>query len=129
MPKFSHHLFICGNRRSPDHPRGCCDPEGSGWLQAALKAQLAKHGLQLRVRANKAGCLDQCEHGPTVVIYPQEIWYGNVRREDVPRIVEKTVLGGEVLSDLLIPDELRNTESRRTAARDAASPGQSGKQP
>ena len=30
------------------------------------------------VRANKAGCLDQCEHGPTVVVYPEAVWYGHV---------------------------------------------------
>jgi (2Fe-2S) ferredoxin len=129
MPKFSHHLFVCGNRRSADHPRGCCDPEGNGRLQAALKAEIAKRGLQSRVRSNRAGCLDQCEHGPTVVIYPQEIWYGGVRPEDVPRIVEKTVLGGEILPDLLIPDEMLNTQAGRAGGQNAASSDQSGKQP
>ncbi len=62
-------------------------------------------------RPNHAGCLEQCEHGPTVVIYPQGVWYGNVTVEDVPRIVNKTLLGGEVLTDLLIDDScLNNTE-------------------
>ncbi len=60
------------------------------------------------MRANAAGCLDQCELGPTVVIYPQAIWYGGVRIEDVPRIVEETVIHGRVLADLLIPDERLN---------------------
>lgn len=62
------------------------------------------------VRANKAGCLDQCELGPTVVIYPQEIWYGGVRPEDVPRIVEETVVGGKILDDLRIPEQQLNTK-------------------
>jgi (2Fe-2S) ferredoxin len=55
-----------------------------------------------------AGCLDQCEHGPNLVIYPQGIWYGGVRPEDVPRIVEQTIIKGVVLSDLVIVPECLN---------------------
>ena len=65
------------------------------------------------VRANKAGCLDQCELGPTVVIYPQEIWYGGVQPSDVPRIIEETILGGRVIQELVIPDEQLNTKGGR----------------
>ncbi len=108
MPAFTHHLFICGNIRSPGHRRGCCDPDGSGALRSAFKKALKAAGFGLSVRANHAGCLEQCEHGPTVVIYPQGIWYGRVTVDDVPRIVEKTLLGGEVLTDLLIPDSCLN---------------------
>jgi (2Fe-2S) ferredoxin len=109
MAKFTHHLFVCCNRRAPGHPRGCCDPDGTERLRGAFKAELAKRGLDSQVRANKAGCLDQCELGPTVVIYPQAIWYGNVQLQDVVRIVEETIVGGRVLHDLLIPDEHLNT--------------------
>jgi (2Fe-2S) ferredoxin len=77
-------------------------------LREVFKKELKKAGLGPRVRANHAGCLDQCEHGPTVVIYPQGIWYGHVKPEDVPRIVAKTVVGGEVLHDLAIADECLN---------------------
>ena len=66
----------------------------------------------MQVRANSAGCLDQCEAGPTLVIYPQAIWYGNVQEEDVPRIVEKTILNDELIEELVIPDEVLNTKGR-----------------
>jgi (2Fe-2S) ferredoxin len=115
MPKFECHLFVCCNRREPGNARGCCNPDGADQLQAAFKAELTKHGLVPRVRANKSGCLDQCELGPTVVIYPQQIWYGGVRLEDVPRIVAETVIAGRVVSDLLIPDERLNTKPRPAA--------------
>ncbi|MEX0936403.1 MAG: hypothetical protein WDZ59_00985 [Pirellulales bacterium] len=62
------------------------------------------------VRANTSACLDQCELGPTVVIYPQAIWYGGVKLTDVARIVEETIVHGRVLDDLLIPDEQLNTK-------------------
>jgi (2Fe-2S) ferredoxin len=60
------------------------------------------------VRANKAGCLDQCEQGPTVVIYPQAIWYGGVKLADVSRIIDETIIAGRILEDLLIPSERLN---------------------
>ncbi len=108
MPKFTSHIFVCCNQRDPGHPRGCCDPEGSGALRDAFKAELKRRGLGPLVRANQAGCLDQCELGPSVVIYPQQVWYGHVQVADVPRIVEETVMGGRVIEELAIPDELVN---------------------
>ena len=110
MPAFTHHIFICGNRREPGHSRGCCDCNGKGELRQAFKNALAQRGLKGQARANAAGCLDQCELGPVVVIYPAGIWYGGVRVEDVERIVERTIVHGEVLEDLRIPTEALNTK-------------------
>jgi len=112
MPKFTHHIFVCGNVRSPGHARGCCDPEGRDELRSCFKAEIKRRGLKPLVRANSAGCLDQCELGPTVVIYPQAIWYGGVTKDDVPRIIEETILGGRVIEELRIPDEQLNTKGR-----------------
>ncbi|QGJ68375.1 Ferredoxin [Planctomycetales bacterium 10988] len=112
MARFTHHLFVCCHQRPPGHRRGCCDPEGKGALRGLFKAGLTERGLQGKVRANSAGCLDQCELGPTVVIYPQEIWYGGVQPEDVPRILDETVGKGKILEDLLIPDEMLNTKGQ-----------------
>ncbi len=113
MPAFTCHLFVCCNRREPGHSRGCCDPEGNETLRERFKQEFKRRGLGPLYRANKAGCLDQCELGPTVVIYPQGIWYGGVTLEDVPRIIDETILDGRVLKDLLIPDEqLNNTKSK-----------------
>jgi (2Fe-2S) ferredoxin len=108
MPAFTHHIFVCGNVREPGNKRGCCDPDGRRELQQAFKQELKKAGLVPLIRANHTGCLEQCEHGPTVVIYPQAVWYGHVSTADVPRIVEKTIIGGEILDDLLIPDDCLN---------------------
>ena len=105
MPAFEHHIFVCGNRREPGHSRGCCNGDGSDALRSAFKAELKRRGLEGRVRANAAGCLDQCECGPTVVIYPQNIWYGRVTPADVPRIIEETILNGRIVEDLHIPHE------------------------
>jgi (2Fe-2S) ferredoxin len=112
MPKFTSHIFVCCNRREPGHTRGCCDPAGSGALRDAFKAELKRRELTPLVRANQSGCLDQCELGPTVVIYPQAIWYGGVQLSDVPRIIEETIVGGRVIEELVIPDEKLNTKGK-----------------
>jgi (2Fe-2S) ferredoxin len=111
MAKFKHHIFVCTNRRPPDNPRGSCDPAGLGTLQLRFKQELAARGLKHEVRANKAGCLDQCEHGPTVVVYPEAVWYGGVAGADVAEIVESHILRGIPVARLRLPEECVNTEA------------------
>jgi len=109
MPKFEKHIFICGNQRPQGHPRGCCDPAGSAALQRAFKTQLAQSGIQPAVRANQSGCLDQCEHGPTVVVYPEAVWYGNVTLADVDEIVQSHIVGDRPVERLRIADACLNS--------------------
>ena len=74
--------------------------------------QLAKDaGLAGKVRINKSGCLDQCEHGPTVVVYPDAVWYGNVQPEDAEDIVSEHLIAGRPVERLRIADECLNTKS------------------
>ncbi len=109
MAKFEHHIFICVNQRPPENPRGCCDPEGLGQLQLLFKQELAARGLKGQVRANRAGCLDQCEHGPTVVVYPEGVWYGGVRPEDVVEIIESHIINQTPVARLRLAEECVNT--------------------
>ncbi|HYE76189.1 MAG TPA: (2Fe-2S) ferredoxin domain-containing protein [Blastocatellia bacterium] len=111
MAKFKHHIFICTNQRPPENPRGSCDPSGLGELQLKFKKELSSRGLKGEVRANKAGCLDQCEHGPTVVIYPEAVWYGGVTNTDVAEIVESHIINGIPVERLALAEECINTES------------------
>jgi len=108
MPLFEHHLFVCCNERPPDHPRGCCSAKCSVAIRDALKAAVAQAGLKGRVRVNQAGCLDQCELGPTIVVYPEAVWYGHVRLEDVPAIVSEHLLGGRPVERLRLSAEQIN---------------------
>jgi (2Fe-2S) ferredoxin len=109
MAPFERHIFICCNQRESGHPRGCCDPNAEDWLQKAFKKALAARGLNRRVRANRAGCLDQCEHGPTVVVYPDGVWYGRVTEADVDEIIDRHIVSGEPVARLRLPDECVNT--------------------
>jgi (2Fe-2S) ferredoxin len=102
--RFRRHVFVCENRRPPDDPRGCCACKGSEAIRQALKEELKRRGLKGQVRANAAGCLDACAYGPSMVVYPEGVWYSHVRIEDVPEIVERHLIGGEPVARLMIPE-------------------------
>ena len=105
MARFQRHLFICINERASDDPRGCCSAKGSAAVAEALKKKAHELGLKRIVRINKAGCLDQCARGITVVVYPEAVWYGGVTLADVDELVERHLVRGEVVERLVIPDE------------------------
>jgi len=109
MPKYERHVFICVNERADDHAKGSCASCGGKALREAFKLRIKEAGLAERVRANKAGCLDACEHGATVVVYPEQVWYGGVRLADVAEIVERHLGRGEVVERLRIRDEEGHT--------------------
>ena len=104
MSRFQRHIFVCINERPENHPKGCCFAKGASEIRDLLKVELGKHGLSGVVRANNAGCLDACSYGPSMVIYPDGIWYGRVTKDDIQEIVERTVMNGEVIQRLLIPE-------------------------
>jgi (2Fe-2S) ferredoxin len=105
MPCFERHVFVCTNERAEDHPRGSCKAKGSDEVRDALKKELGARGLKSLVRANAAGCLDQCEHGVSVVVYPEQVWYGGVTVADVKDLVEHHIIGGKIVKRLLQADQ------------------------
>jgi (2Fe-2S) ferredoxin len=104
MAKFRRHVFICTNERTADDPRGSCADKGSHEVAAAFKEKLYAAGFKRIVRPNKAGCLDQCAFGVTVVVYPDGVWYGGVTVADVDEIIERHMVRGEIVERLVIPD-------------------------
>ena len=81
-----------------------CTAFGSPVVQEAFRAELARRGLAEKVPVTVTGCHGFCEKGPIVVILPSRVFYPSVQTEDVPRIVEKTVIGGEIIEELLYVD-------------------------
>ncbi len=104
MPHFDRHVFVCVNERATDHPRGCCKAKGGNEVRDALNKELTARGLAKAIRANNAGCLDQCEHGVTIVVYPEQVWYGGVTVDDVKEIVKRHLIGGEPVARLVLTD-------------------------
>ena len=110
-PPFRKHVFVCLNERPPGHPRGDCMSKGSGDLLKKLKRTLRERGLSEDIRANKAGCLDNCARGCSVVVYPEGVWYGHVTVDDVDELIDRHLIGGEPVERLRLfkdgkkPDE------------------------
>jgi len=111
LAKYRRHIFVCTNRREPGSARPCCNADGKSELHAALKQAVDAAGLKGSVRVNKAGCLDQCEHGPNIVVYPEAIWYGHVNVADVAEIVESHLIAGRPVERLVLADTCIHTEA------------------
>lgn len=103
-PYYVRHVFVCTNERAAGHPRGCCKEKGSVGLRDYMKAKAKAMGLK-DVRINTAGCLDRCELGPTLVIYPEGVWYSVKSREDVDEVLERHVARGERVGRLMLRPE------------------------
>ena len=100
------HVFLCTNERMAGHPRGCCKSRGSEKLRDYMKARAKELGFA-KVRINTAGCLDRCELGPTMVIYPEGVWYSVQTREDVDEVLDTHLKnGGRVTRLMLTPDQV-----------------------
>ena len=102
--RYQRHIFVCTNQREPGHPRGCCKEKGGEEVRARFKDALKERKLHGSMRANAAGCLDACEYGVAVVVYPDGVWYGGVSVEDVEEIVESHLMNDVPVERLLIPD-------------------------
>ena len=103
-PYFRAHIFVCCNRRPDGHKRGSCAASGSEDLRDYMKARAKELGLR-GVRVNQAGCLDRCEFGPTLVIYPEGIWYSPKTRADVDEILEAHLVAGGRARRLMLTEK------------------------
>ncbi len=81
-----------------------CALFGALGVKEAFEKAIAQQGAQDRVSVKATGCHGFCEKGPVVVIQPEKIFYPSVQVEDVPEIVQKTVLGGQTIDRLLYVD-------------------------
>ncbi|HEV7371065.1 (2Fe-2S) ferredoxin domain-containing protein [Arenibaculum sp.] len=100
-PYFQAHVFCCTNRRPDGHRRGSCAARGSEKLRDYMKARAKELGLA-QTRVNGAGCLDRCELGPVVVIYPEGVWYTYQTREDVDEILQAHLVEGRRVERLML---------------------------
>jgi len=102
MIPLERHVFVCENERDPANPKGCCAARDASEVRSRLKKLAFEAGLRGRVRINSAGCLDQCERGVAVVVYPEAVWYGGVTVDDVEELFREHVVGGRPVERLRI---------------------------
>ena len=101
-PYYQHHVFICVNRR--DDGRPCCAERGAQAAQQHAKQRIRQLDLSRagKIRINQSGCLDRCDEGPVMVVYPEGVWYTYVDNEDIDEIIDSHLIGGKVVERLKI---------------------------
>ncbi|NVD96391.1 ferredoxin [Massilia sp. BJB1822] len=99
---YKHHVFFCLNTR--DDGRPCCTDHNAEAAQQYAKKRCKELGIngEGKVRINKAGCLDRCDEGPVLVVYPEGTWYTFVDNSDIDEIIESHLVGGKVVERLKI---------------------------
>lgn len=102
---YQHHLFFCNNQRPPG-ARTCCADKGAEAARNHAKQRIAKLRLAApgKVRVNQAGCMERCELGPCLVIYPNAVWYHYQSIADVDEIIDEHVVNGRIVERLRLPD-------------------------
>ncbi len=89
MIPVSRHVFVC--------TATACNDRGAEETYRYLKKQIKKvPGLE-GVWVNRSGSVGGCEHGPMVVLYPEGVWYHGVTKDRVDELIERHLLGGEVI--------------------------------
>ncbi len=102
MSYYRHHVFFCCNQREPG--KNCCQNQAADELRDYAKNRVKALGLagKAMVRVNKAGCLDRCDEGPVIVVYPEEVWYTYVDKSDIDEIVDEHLAHGRIVERLRI---------------------------
>ena len=99
--RFTKHLFICTNERKEGTRPSCGEAHGLALVQA-FKKLIKDKGLHTTMRAQRTGCLDFCETGPSVVVYPEGVFYGKVTLDDVEEIVNEHLIGNRPVERLIV---------------------------
>lgn len=104
MPDWKHHVFVCTNKRPPGHPKGSCAERGCAEVLIALTDAVERRELFETVKVQSTNCLGPCRSGPTIVVYPENTWYGGVREADVEEIVQSHFIDGRRVDRLVLKE-------------------------
>ena len=99
---YQQHVFICMNQREDGRP--CCAAKGAQAAQQHAKHRIKQLDLNGagKIRINQAGCLDRCDEGPVLVVYPQGTWYTYVDTHDIDEIIDVHLIDGKIVKRLQI---------------------------
>ena len=102
MSYYERHVFFCCNQRQPGAV--CCNNHGARQMRDYAKDKIKALGLSGhgKIRVNIAGCLDRCNEGPVMVVYPEAVWYTYVDREDIDEIIREHLQRGRIVARLKI---------------------------
>jgi (2Fe-2S) ferredoxin len=102
MEKPKKHIFVCSSSRMTGQMKGVCIQQESASIINLFIEEVQERGLDGDVMVTNTGCLQICDKGPIVIVYPDNVWYGKVSPDDVEEIMDSHIEGGEVVKRLEI---------------------------
>jgi len=102
MSFYKYHVFFCCNQREPGAT--CCNNHGAQMLRDYAKDRIKELRLKGpgKIRINSAGCMDRCDEGPVIAVYPEGVWYTYIDKSDIDEIIEEHLVKGNVVKRLRI---------------------------
>lgn len=99
---YKHHLFFCVNQRTAGET--CCNNHDAEGIRTYAKQRIKALGIngEGQVRINSAGCLDRCDLGPVLVVYPEAVWYTYIDKSDIDEIISEHIQNGRIVERLKI---------------------------
>ena len=104
MSHYKKHIFICTNQKDPG--KKCCADSGGEPFVEQLKKRLQELGLHGpgQFRVSRSGCLGRCKLGPSLVIYPDGVWYTYSTFDDIEEIIHRHLIEGKRVEHLLMKE-------------------------
>ena len=94
LHKLKFHVLVCAHKH--------CLKRGGREAAKSIKRAVKDHELQGRVLLTAVDCLDQCDEGPCMVVYPEGVWYGRVDETAAEQIVEQHLVGGRPVGENIL---------------------------
>ena len=105
MPRPEKHVFVCIQNRPLGHPRPSCGQKNCAEVAEEFFWHLQERQLFDKVQITTTGCLGPCSEGPSVLIYPEGVMYGKVKKTDVAVIFDEHLQNGNTVKHLLMATE------------------------
>jgi (2Fe-2S) ferredoxin len=103
MARPQKHVFVCMQNRPQGHPRPSCAAKQAGEVAEAFYLELQQRQLFETVAVSTSSCLGPCGEGPSVLVYPEGVMYGGVKKEDVAEIFEQHLVNDTPVERLRVP--------------------------
>lgn len=87
MEKPKHHIFVCASFRVAGESKGVCHKKDAGSLLGYLESELSDRGME-DVMVSSTGCLNRCEKGPVMIVYPEGFWYGEMNEQKIDEVLD-----------------------------------------